>query len=82
MPKTILKQGEHFIMCSYSDTVRLMPYNYVIAYKHKCGHWICDPDVALRLPLKMALFGLFTESHNMRWGSGNDLAIAFNTQIV
>ena len=76
----ILKPGEAFYMCTFSDTVRFEPANYVVCFKH-CGHWVCDPDVGMRLSVKLEVFTVLTQSHNLRWGSGEQLAAFMNKHM-
>ncbi len=60
--------------CSYSNTIRQMPQNYMIAYKADGSyqHWKCDADIAcdkkLAVKVFLALFDFY-----VRYGSGENL---------
>lgn len=72
-----VQHQRHFEYCSYSNTVRLMPENYMVTFHHG-GKWVCDPDTGMPYRLRMDVFSTMTTSHNLRWGSGEDLAAALN----
>lgn len=35
------------VYCKYSDTIRLMPQNYLLCHWSSSGNWVCDPDSAV-----------------------------------
>jgi hypothetical protein len=49
-----------------TDTLRLMPQNYLLAYREK-GHWIIDPDMAVDKDLAVRVFKLVALVYNHKW---------------
>jgi len=68
--------------CSYSNTIRQMPENYVIAVASNEGRparWIIDPDSACDPQLARKAFDLCFTHHNVKWGTGIDFANLLNS---
>ena len=52
----------------------------MIYFRH-CNHWICDPDRAIPILMKLDLFAALSVSHELRWGAGEDLANHMDTVL-
>jgi len=49
-------KNEKIIYEEHSDTIRVMPQNYLLCHFGKCGHWICDPDSSVNANLVILTF--------------------------
>lgn len=62
-----MKEGK-VIYEKETGTIRQMPENYLLAYKHfHKGYWICDPDFAADWKIVKKLFRIIFFSHEIRW---------------
>lgn len=77
---SMLQSNEHFFYCTYSHTIRMNPYNYVV-YTDVDGRWVCDPDTAIPILMKLDLFAILATSHELRWGHGKDIVEHLNTVL-
>lgn len=50
----------HFTYCDYSETLRLMPHNYLIAYRNM-GHYVPDIDGAIKNDRAIKIFLVLRE---------------------
>jgi len=64
------------IHAPYSDTIRQMPENYLIAYR-KNRRWRCDPDLACNKELATKLFLRLFEYENC-YGTAENLISGLN----
>lgn len=60
-----------------SDTIRLMPMNYIVATRHRLGYWVVDPDLAIKDDVA-AVFFLVGRKHDARWGLAQNLVEKLN----
>jgi len=51
----ITKTAQRITYCEYSNTIRLMPQNHLVA-SHNGSHWICDSDSAIDRKLLLEVF--------------------------
>ena len=63
-----------------SDTIRLMPQNYIVASRHNAGYWVIDPDLALKDDVATVFFVIGRE-HNARWGLAQNLVEKLNIAL-
>jgi hypothetical protein len=57
---------------NYSDTIRQMPQNYLIASK-KCNRWLCEPDLEVDVNLAVIVFKSLLIYENKYETDGNNL---------
>lgn len=72
-----------FTFCTSTQTVRLMPANYLVAYRQDGrvnGRWLYDPDQAIPAELrqKVAVSFFSSECYNNRYSNGPALVESFN----
>ena len=67
-----MKRKNELAYCSYSNTIRQMPQNYMIAVRNENGMWLCDTDPASDKMLAVKVF-LALFMHSVRYGSGENL---------
>jgi len=58
-----------FSYCESTDTIRLMPQNYLVARKYHRG-WIVDADMAVPVELASKVFHVVHTEHSTRYGTG------------
>jgi hypothetical protein len=63
-----------------SETLRLMPHNYLIACNGK-GRWICDNDGAIPCSLAVAVFKAIKMNHGIEFGKPELLVDFLNENI-
>lgn len=69
-----------FVYNVYSDTVRKMPENYLVAHRVN-GRWTVDPDKALDTEIACICFRIVFDSHPLTYGSGDVLASKLNSRM-
>ena len=73
------------IYCEYSETIRQMPENYLIAGK-QFNKWVCEPDLAANMNLATAVFQTINHSHAYKYlATGNqivEVATKLNERIT
>jgi hypothetical protein len=69
-----------FVYNLYSDTIRKMPENYLVATRVN-KRWTVDPDKALDVELACICFRIVFEQFDLTWGSGDVLAAVFNDRL-
>lgn len=65
-PKLTLK------FCSYSNSIRQWPQNYIIAH-WTVGGWVCEPDLAANMTLCVSTFKDLMKYENKYERDGNKL---------
>lgn len=48
--------------CEYSESIRQMPENYLIAHKSNRA-WLCEPDLAANMDFATRVFRTINHSH-------------------
>jgi len=66
------------VYCDFSDTIRQMPQNHLIAHK-AINKWICDPDLAADIKLATKVFKALFIFDN-KYGDGENLINYINNQ--
>jgi hypothetical protein len=69
-----------FVYNLYSDTIRKMPENYLVATRTN-GRWTVDPDKALDVELACICFRIVFECFDLTYGSGDVLAGKLNSRM-
>jgi len=72
-----------FTFDTYSNTIRLMPANHLVAWRRhgKFGDWIIDADMAIKDEFACAIYMQFRK-FEIRWASnGFHLAETLNKQL-
>ena len=70
------KQKSVFCYEESSNTIRMHPEGYLVAHRPEHCGWVCDPDAAVPMKLKLKCFQAIHSDHNVRWGSGLNLLAA------
>lgn len=52
--------------CEYSESIRQMPENYLVAHKSN-GSWKCEPDLAADMEFCTKVFRTINHSHANKW---------------
>lgn len=68
--KMYQRPDQTIIVCTYSNTLRLMPENYLIA-SHKGSHWQLDPDLACPLQTVLLVSAALMQ-HEIKWSKIDD----------
>ena len=69
-----MSKRQIFSYCDKTETIRLMPSNYLVAHRRDSG-WICDPDLAVPERLAVKCFRALLK-HENKYGSGLNLLAA------
>jgi len=59
--------------CTYSNTIRQFPQNYLLA-RFESGHWIMEPDLSADKGIVVALT-LSLMEHSHKWNNNPAMAI-------
>lgn len=59
-----------------TQTLRLMPENYLVAIRPHAGRWILDPDAAVPVELVLKVQDVIHSNYDLKWGSGLRLLAA------
>jgi hypothetical protein len=63
-----------FCYCDKTDTIRLMPSNYLVAHR-QYNRWVCEPDLAVPVDMAVKCFKAIMK-HENKYGDGLNLLAA------
>jgi hypothetical protein len=73
------KKGKQFKFYLGSNTIRLMPQNYMVAFQ-SYGHWIVDPDAAIDDKLAAKIF-ITLRKGELKFGHPDKCVTALNSLL-
>lgn len=73
-----MQQDQTFVFCKGSDTIRIMPQNYVLLRRR--DSWDLWADMAAPLTAVVAASVAITR-HDIKWGAGENLALHLNAAM-